>query len=102
MNLPRLSIEELELDCEYTFRAVHRHQRHLAPGMHVCLLVEDAFGADLRSEVAWVRVLHALDDGKYMGCFVVPVRRFPEIGVTDRLLFRLEHVLETNGLVVSA
>lgn len=102
MNIPRLSLEELEQDCEYTFRAVHRHQRHLAPGMHVCLLVEDAFGADLRSEVAWVRVLHALDNGKYMACFIVPVRRFPEIVVEDRLLFLLEHVLETNGLVVSA
>ncbi|CAM3712474.1 hypothetical protein [Deinococcus frigens] len=102
MNTPRLSIEELEQDTDYTFRAVHRHQRHLAPGMHVSLLVEDVFGADLRSEVAWVRVLHALDDGKYMAAFIVPVRRFPEIGVTDRLLFRLEHVLETNGMVISA
>ena len=37
-----------------------------------------------------------------MGCFVIPVSRFPEITVTRRLLFRLEHVLETNGLVVSA
>ena len=45
MNTPCLSIEDLELDCDYTFRAIHRHQRHLAPGTHVSLLVEDAFGA---------------------------------------------------------
>ncbi|WP_192930774.1 hypothetical protein [Deinococcus sp. AJ005] len=46
--------------------------------------------------------MHAVDDGEYLACFIVLVRRFPEIGVTDRLLFRLEHVLKTNGMVISA
>lgn len=96
MNTPQPS------DTDYIFRAVHRHRRHLAPGTHVCLLVEDSFGAALRSETGWVDVTAYSDDGVYLGRVVTPLDHFPEIHLGQQVQFRLSHVLEANGQVIAA
>lgn len=86
----------------YIFRAVHAHHRHLAPGAHACLLIEDTFGAALRSETVWVEVLACSDDGGYWGRVVTPMNHFPEIRLGQQVSFGLDHVLEANGQVIAA
>lgn len=83
--------------CRYVFRSVHTQHRHLVPGTLACLLIEDSYGAALRSETGWVDVLSCSDDGTYLGRFFTPVHDFPEIVVGDRVSFQLEQVLRAGG-----
>ncbi|QFP77456.1 hypothetical protein [Deinococcus sp. AJ005] len=89
-------------ECTYSFRAAYRHHRHLAPGTHACLLVEDSFGAALRSETGWVEVLACSDDGVYLGRLITPLDHFAEIRFGQQVHFTLDHVLEANGQVIAA
>lgn len=79
---------------DYQFRVVHAVKRHLVPGAQALVLIDDAFGRQVRSALMQTRVLSCSDDDLYTAVLQADPGPFHELHPGSLIQFRLEHVLD--------